>query len=189
MRQLVNRDEDDDEFAAPWVAELCKQEDQEEDYNGGEVGNLLKWILDEDAATGPTWLCEEEDLVADQVEVTPELTGQYVVAANRRHKSPQAKFESFSKSVSQSPKRKFCRVCGEKICGFHYGAVCCQSCKLFFRRTVQEKKIYKCWLKKMCPVTVRSRTCCKACRFNKCLKIGMNPKGEEQQQLNILEEL
>ncbi len=46
---------------------------------------------------------------------------------------------------------KACSVCGvdpplEEVHGVHYGAVCCSSCKAFFRRIHQNKKKieYKC---------------------------------------------
>ena len=37
-----------------------------------------------------------------------------------------------------------CPVCGDKISGFHYGIFSCESCKGFFKRTVQNKKNYQC---------------------------------------------
>ena len=33
-----------------------------------------------------------------------------------------------------------CPICGDDISGFHYGTFSCESCKGFFKRTVQNKK-------------------------------------------------
>lgn len=37
-----------------------------------------------------------------------------------------------------------CPICGDKISGFHYGIFSCESCKGFFKRTVQNRKNYVC---------------------------------------------
>ena len=34
-----------------------------------------------------------------------------------------------------------CPICGDDISGFHYGTFSCESCKGFFKRTVQNKKV------------------------------------------------
>lgn len=66
-----------------------------------------------------------------------------------------------------------CPVCGDKISGFHYGIFSCESCKGFFKRTVQNKKNYVCLRGASCPVTIVTRKKCPACRFDKCLNMGM----------------
>ncbi|XP_037081497.1 nuclear hormone receptor FTZ-F1 beta-like isoform X2 [Pollicipes pollicipes] len=66
-----------------------------------------------------------------------------------------------------------CPVCGDKISGFHYGIFSCESCKGFFKRTVQNKKNYVCLRGASCPVTIATRKKCPACRFEKCLNMGM----------------
>ena len=66
-----------------------------------------------------------------------------------------------------------CPVCTDKISGFHYGIFSCESCKGFFKRTVQNKKNYVCLRGAQCPVTITTRKKCPACRFDKCLKMGM----------------
>jgi len=66
-----------------------------------------------------------------------------------------------------------CPVCGDKISGFHYGIFSCESCKGFFKRTVQNKKNYVCLRGAQCPVSIATRKKCPACRFEKCLKTGM----------------
>lgn len=66
-----------------------------------------------------------------------------------------------------------CPICGDKISGFHYGIFSCESCKGFFKRTVQNKKNYVCMRGANCPVTINTRKKCPACRYNKCLRMGM----------------
>lgn len=66
-----------------------------------------------------------------------------------------------------------CPVCGDRISGFHYGIFSCESCKGFFKRTVQNKKHYVCLRGASCPVAISTRKKCPACRFDKCLRTGM----------------
>lgn len=66
-----------------------------------------------------------------------------------------------------------CPICGDKISGFHYGIFSCESCKGFFKRTVQNRKNYVCLRGAACPVTIATRKKCPACRFEKCLQRGM----------------
>ncbi|XP_055379263.1 nuclear hormone receptor FTZ-F1 beta-like [Condylostylus longicornis] len=66
-----------------------------------------------------------------------------------------------------------CPICGDKISGFHYGIFSCESCKGFFKRTVQNRKNYVCVRGGPCPVTISTRKKCPACRFDKCLNKGM----------------
>ncbi|XP_046415565.1 nuclear hormone receptor FTZ-F1 beta [Neodiprion pinetum] len=66
-----------------------------------------------------------------------------------------------------------CPICGDKISGFHYGIFSCESCKGFFKRTVQNRKNYVCLRGAGCSVTVATRKKCPACRFEKCLNMGM----------------
>jgi nuclear receptor subfamily 5 group A protein 3 len=70
-----------------------------------------------------------------------------------------------------------CPICGDKISGFHYGIFSCESCKGFFKRTVQNRKNYVCLRGSSCPVTIATRKKCPACRFEKCLKMGMKLEG------------
>lgn len=66
-----------------------------------------------------------------------------------------------------------CPICGDKISGFHYGIFSCESCKGFFKRTVQNKKNYVCMRGSTCTVSTSTRKKCPACRFDKCLCMGM----------------
>lgn len=71
-----------------------------------------------------------------------------------------------------------CPVCGDKVSGYHYGLLTCESCKGFFKRTVQNKKVYTCVAERSCHIDKTQRKRCPYCRFQKCLEVGMKLEGE-----------
>ena len=70
-----------------------------------------------------------------------------------------------------------CPVCGDKVSGYHYGLLTCESCKGFFKRTVQNKKVYNCVAERCCVIDKTQRKRCPYCRFQKCLDVGMKLEG------------
>ncbi|XP_034565736.1 steroidogenic factor 1-like [Notolabrus celidotus] len=66
-----------------------------------------------------------------------------------------------------------CPVCGDKVSGYHYGLLTCESCKGFFKRTVQNNKTYVCAEYQECRIDKTQRRRCPFCRFQKCLHVGM----------------
>lgn len=68
---------------------------------------------------------------------------------------------------------ELCPVCGDKVSGYHYGLLTCESCKGFFKRTVQNKKVYTCVADRSCHIDKSQRKRCPFCRFQKCLEVGM----------------
>uniref|UniRef100_A0A914VZQ7 Nuclear receptor domain-containing protein n=1 Tax=Plectus sambesii TaxID=2011161 RepID=A0A914VZQ7_9BILA len=70
-----------------------------------------------------------------------------------------------------------CPICGDKVSGYHYGLLTCESCKGFFKRTVQNKKQYQCSADQNCPVDKTCRKRCPHCRFQKCMGKGMRIEG------------
>lgn len=68
---------------------------------------------------------------------------------------------------------ELCPVCGDKVSGYHYGLLTCESCKGFFKRTVQNKKVYNCVAERCCVIDKTQRKRCPYCRFQKCLDVGM----------------
>ncbi|KAK2727126.1 nuclear hormone receptor FTZ-F1-like isoform X2 [Artemia franciscana] len=69
--------------------------------------------------------------------------------------------------------QELCPVCGDKVSGYHYGLLTCESCKGFFKRTVQNKKVYTCVADRSCHIDKSQRKRCPFCRFQKCLEVGM----------------
>ena len=66
-----------------------------------------------------------------------------------------------------------CMICEDKATGLHYGIITCEGCKGFFKRTVQNKRVYTCVSDGNCVITKQQRNRCQFCRFQKCLQRGM----------------
>ncbi|XP_054770169.2 retinoic acid receptor RXR-gamma-like [Lytechinus pictus] len=71
-----------------------------------------------------------------------------------------------------------CSICCDKATGLHYGIITCEGCKGFFKRTVQNKRVYTCVGNGQCEVTKAQRNRCQYCRFQKCLHMGMMLEGK-----------
>eukprot|EP00092_Neocalanus_flemingeri_P020536 GFUD01022249.1.p1 GENE.GFUD01022249.1~~GFUD01022249.1.p1 ORF type:complete len:860 (+),score=226.22 GFUD01022249.1:56-2581(+) len=69
-----------------------------------------------------------------------------------------------------------CLICtGAAAAHQHYGAVCCYSCRAFFRRGITRN--YACVRgDNLCQVNSITRTNCKRCRYARCLAVGMKPE-------------
>lgn len=68
---------------------------------------------------------------------------------------------------------EFCVVCGDKASGRHYGAISCEGCKGFFKRSVRKQLNYACRANQECEVTKHHRNRCQFCRLQKCIQMGM----------------
>uniref|UniRef100_A0A915JDQ8 Nuclear hormone receptor HR78 n=1 Tax=Romanomermis culicivorax TaxID=13658 RepID=A0A915JDQ8_ROMCU len=73
-----------------------------------------------------------------------------------------------------------CVVCGDKASGRHYGAISCEGCKGFFKRSIRKKLGYICRSKQDCPITKIHRNRCQYCRLKKCLECGMRTVQAER---------
>lgn len=71
-----------------------------------------------------------------------------------------------------------CEVCGDQASGNHYGVYACDGCSGFFKRTSRRSESFLCKSYGVCQVAKSTRTACKACRFRKCVEVGMNLEGE-----------
>uniref|UniRef100_A0A672ZVS7 Nuclear receptor subfamily 2, group C, member 2 n=1 Tax=Sphaeramia orbicularis TaxID=375764 RepID=A0A672ZVS7_9TELE len=78
-----------------------------------------------------------------------------------------------SGDLSRPQPVEYCVVCGDKASGRHYGAVSCEGCKGFFKRSVRKNLTYSCRSKQDCVINKHHRNRCQFCRLRKCLKMGM----------------
>ncbi|KAF8563509.1 hypothetical protein P879_05095 [Paragonimus westermani] len=75
--------------------------------------------------------------------------------------------------MDQRKRNKKCSVCGDSAVGFNFGAVACESCKAFFRRTARKAHIATCLFNEHCTIGVTTRRFCAHCRLKKCFSVGM----------------
>ncbi|XP_066972654.1 uncharacterized protein [Macrobrachium rosenbergii] len=78
-------------------------------------------------------------------------------------------------STDEAEEKKICGVCGDTAKSYHFGGLCCSSCKAFFRRSIQSEA----WQNFFCLnngdcVMRENRRACQACRFERCKEIGMD---------------
>ncbi|XP_053441558.1 nuclear receptor subfamily 2 group C member 1 isoform X3 [Nycticebus coucang] len=78
-------------------------------------------------------------------------------------------------SADQGPNKVFdlCVVCGDKASGRHYGAVTCEGCKGFFKRSIRKNLVYSCRGSKDCIINKHHRNRCQYCRLQRCIAFGM----------------
>jgi hypothetical protein len=80
--------------------------------------------------------------------------------------------------IISAPVSDYCMICGDRACSHHYyGVAACHGCKCFFWRSVKQQAHYECRFTNNCEITVNGRNSCRACRFNRCLKAGMQPEA------------
>ncbi|CAJ0935179.1 unnamed protein product, partial [Mesorhabditis belari] len=95
----------------------------------------------------------------DQIDMKPEIT---LMA-----------FNQLPKNVCPT----ICVVCGDTAAGYHYDVPSCNGCKTFFRRTVLDQRKFTCKKGGKCfEILPKEKRCsCRACRFARCVQVGMNP--------------
>lgn len=76
-------------------------------------------------------------------------------------------------SSSSSSQQKECTICGAPSNGYHFNAASCSACAAFFRRTVTLNRNFVCNHHQNCRVNYAMRVICRACRYQKCLNMGM----------------
>lgn len=87
--------------------------------------------------------------------------------------------------MSRSQPIEYCVVCGDKASGRHYGAVSCEGCKGFFKRSVRKSLTYSCRSNQDCVVNKHHRNRCQFCRLRKCLEMGMKMESVQSERKPI----
>ncbi|CAF3484197.1 unnamed protein product [Rotaria sp. Silwood1] len=84
-----------------------------------------------------------------------------------------------------------CVICNASASGLHFGAVTCEACKGFFRRSIKENATerYHCAENNNCEIVSTSKIICRACRFRKCIEAGMSMNASRiGRQSNLFKE-
>ncbi|XP_051509767.1 nuclear receptor subfamily 2 group C member 2 isoform X3 [Myxocyprinus asiaticus] len=87
--------------------------------------------------------------------------------------------------MSRTQPVEYCVVCGDKASGRHYGAVSCEGCKGFFKRSVRKSLTYSCRSNQDCVVNKHHRNRCQFCRLRKCLEMGMKMESVQSERKPI----
>lgn len=87
-------------------------------------------------------------------------------------------FIFFFPSADDPADQRTCLICGDRATGLHYGIISCEGCKGFFKRSICNKRVYRCSRDKNCEMSRKQRNRCQYCRLLKCLQMGMNRKGK-----------
>ncbi|KAI1718737.1 zinc finger, c4 type (two domains) domain-containing protein [Ditylenchus destructor] len=159
---IVKKENDD--MAPLWHPMLPKQEPM--DYWPIESPTLLKDLDKHCHAPGSVGYiaaspCTSNSLSPLSAIVTRDLT-------------PNRRLLPLKGPKTQAPTQ--CLICGDRASCCHYDVPSCNGCKTFFRRTLLSKKRYVCNYNGFCNV-FKSNERCRACRFDRCVLAGMNPRA------------
>nr|UYH70452.1 nuclear receptor 4 [Locusta migratoria] len=89
------------------------------------------------------------------------------------HHQPQPPLQAQHDDQDDDEQPMICMICEDKATGLHYGIITCEGCKGFFKRTVQNRRVYTCVADGNCEITKAQRNRCQYCRFKKCIEQGM----------------
>lgn len=102
----------------------------------------------------------------------------YDIRGHQANPQNNNKMYDTSSSSGMEVDESKCHVCGDKSTGSHFGGISCESCKAFFRRSVQKSRFaeYKCSYSGECKMNTSTRKICQFCRYKHCVMIGMKSK-------------
>ncbi|XP_059969023.1 nuclear receptor subfamily 2 group C member 1 isoform X2 [Mesoplodon densirostris] len=118
----------------------------------------------QDSTPGKVFLTAPDATGVNQfIFTTPDLSAQHL------------QLLTDNSSSEQGPNKVFdlCVVCGDKASGRHYGAVTCEGCKGFFKRSIRKNLVYSCRGSKDCIINKHHRNRCQYCRLQRCIAFGM----------------
>lgn len=72
-------------------------------------------------------------------------------------------------------KIEYCKICGDLADSYHYSVSSCRGCNAFFRRAINLNMTFVCRHGGNCLINKNTRCSCRSCRFDKCIKAGMDP--------------
>ncbi|XP_031679070.1 nuclear receptor subfamily 2 group C member 1 isoform X3 [Oncorhynchus kisutch] len=101
---------------------------------------------------------------------------QQFILANADYSTAGKYFQFVTEGSDQAlskPVVEYCVVCGDKASGRHYGAVSCEGCKGFFKRSIRKNLVYTCRGSGECVINKHHRNRCQYCRLQRCMVLGM----------------
>ncbi|XP_037030916.1 orphan steroid hormone receptor 2 isoform X1 [Bradysia coprophila] len=109
------------------------------------------------------------------------------------HTQQQIKMEDKSNqnvninSTNNNMSIELCLVCSDRASGRHYGAISCEGCKGFFKRSIRKQLAYQCRGTMNCEITKHHRNRCQYCRLQKCLACGMRSDSVQHERKPMLD--
>ncbi|XP_014003174.1 nuclear receptor subfamily 2 group C member 1 isoform X5 [Salmo salar] len=98
---------------------------------------------------------------------------QQFILANADYSTAGKFVTEGSDQALSKPVVEYCVVCGDKASGRHYGAVSCEGCKGFFKRSIRKNLVYTCRGSGECVINKHHRNRCQYCRLQRCMILGM----------------
>ncbi|XP_077195178.1 nuclear receptor subfamily 2 group C member 1 isoform X1 [Paroedura picta] len=118
----------------------------------------------QDATPGKVFLATPDAAGVNQLFFTsPDISSQHIQILTDNSSTEQTLNKVFD----------LCVVCGDKASGRHYGAVTCEGCKGFFKRSIRKNLVYSCRGAKDCVINKHHRNRCQYCRLQRCIAFGM----------------
>uniref|UniRef100_UPI00358EA532 nuclear receptor subfamily 2 group C member 1 isoform X2 n=1 Tax=Myxine glutinosa TaxID=7769 RepID=UPI00358EA532 len=133
------------------------------------VGSRIPVILSAAADVGST----------QSMQIISDTQSDYLSALHKER--PVVKVETAASRLLP-PVVEHCVVCGDIASGRHYGAMSCEGCKGFFKRSVRRSVVYTCRGNRDCVITKNHRNRCQYCRLQKCLIMGMRQESVQNER-------
>ncbi|KAM4749518.1 nuclear receptor subfamily 2 group C member 1 [Rhinophrynus dorsalis] len=119
----------------------------------------------QDSSPGKVYLTTPDAAGVNQLFFSsPDVSSQHIQILS----DPQCVDQNLNKVIAD-----LCVVCGDKASGRHYGAVTCEGCKGFFKRSIRKNLVYTCRGSKDCVINKHYRNRCQYCRLQRCIALGM----------------
>ncbi|XP_063227646.1 hepatocyte nuclear factor 4-gamma isoform X3 [Bacillus rossius redtenbacheri] len=108
-----------------------------------------------------------------------------VVLPDGELQMPNSSLQASLQSGPGAVLSQLCAICGDRATGKHYGALSCDGCKGFFRRSVRKCHSYTCRFHRSCTIDKDKRNQCRYCRLRKCFKAGMRKEAVQNERDRI----
>ncbi|XP_058046022.1 nuclear receptor subfamily 2 group C member 1 isoform X6 [Ahaetulla prasina] len=117
----------------------------------------------QDATPGKVFLTTPDAAGGQLFFTSPDISAQHIQILTDNSSTEQTLNKVFD----------LCVVCGDKASGRHYGAVTCEGCKGFFKRSIRKNLVYSCRGTRDCVINKHHRNRCQYCRLQRCIAFGM----------------